>query len=219
MLNIVERFITISGEAPIIGHPVYIYRFSECNLDCSYCDTQYKNEVNLTVSKDEIVDDIRAVKEEYPQIKVLFTGGEPLLGERREQISYIVNLLSGIEFYIETNGTIEIIDNDRENCHFVCDYKSPSANEKDMFFQNNLKTLIGEKDCIKFVVNGDDLDWLSEKIKYVNKVNSSLPIFVSPVHSKLEFEKLAEFILERKLPVNISIQLHKIIWPNIERGK
>ncbi|MCF7792337.1 MAG: radical SAM protein [Victivallales bacterium] len=217
-MEIVERFITISGEAPIIGHPVYIYRFSNCNLDCNYCDTIYKNEINIREAEGEIIEDIKKVTNENPHIKVLFTGGEPLLGCRQEQIYYIIKSLPQTEFFIETNGTITIERNDLSNCHFICDCKSPSAGVMENFSKSNLTLLNGEKDCIKFVVNAEDLEWLTKKIKDVRETNRNLPLYVSAVHGELELKELAQFIIKNKLPVNMSIQLHKMIWHDTERG-
>ena len=215
MLNIVERFISISGEAPIIGQPVYFYRFSGCNLNCRYCDTNYKEEVNLELTEDEIIEDIRGEIKNYPILKVIFTGGEPLLGGRQDKLFYIIEKLPEIEFYIETNGAVEIIKSGLSNCHFVCDYKGPVSGECGSFKEINLEKMDPERDCLKFVIAEDDLEWFADK---VGEVSRKLPIYASPVYGKLNLDVLTKFILDRKLPVNISIQLHKIIWPNVDRG-
>ena len=218
MLEIVERFISISGEAPIIGKPTYFYRFTGCNLNCSYCDTLYKNEVNLKLSVDEIVDDIKSKVQEYPVLKVLFTGGEPLLSDRQDQLIMIMSKLPKIEFYIETNGSVEIMSNNLNNCHYVCDYKAPVSGEVNSFNEENLKKLNGKNDCLKFVIAQDDLNWFKEKVLEIGRINNSLSVYVSPVYGKLKLDVLAEFVLKNKLPVNLSIQLHKIIWEKVDRG-
>jgi 7-carboxy-7-deazaguanine synthase len=218
MLNIVERFISISGEAPIIGQPAYFYRFSGCNLCCDYCDTDYKDENNLELSEDAIIEDIQEKIKNYPILKVIFTGGEPLLGNRQDKLFYIMEKLPDIDFYIETNGAVEIHENRLPNCHFVCDYKGPASGECGSFKENNLCKLNSAKDCLKFVLSKGDLKWFSEKVSDIYLKNKQLPIYASAVHGKLELDFLTEFILDEKLPVNISVQLHKIIWPNTDRG-
>src|SRR4030042_2813519 len=108
MLNIIEKYITISGEAPIIGYPVYLIRFSSCNLNCSYCDTKYKDEINFSFTEDELIDDINNAIKVNPFLNVLLTGGEPLLDEREDKILNIIKKFKKINFYIETNGSIKI---------------------------------------------------------------------------------------------------------------
>jgi 7-carboxy-7-deazaguanine synthase len=218
MLEVVERFVSISGEAPIIGHPTYFYRFSKCNLNCRYCDTEYKDEVNFKLTENEVIYDIKETVTNYSSLKVLFTGGEPLLGDRQDKLLYIIRELPEVEFYIETNGAIEIKPNNLSNCHFVCDYKSPASGEADSFKNDNLKILNGKRDCLKFVLANDDLEWFLDKVHEINRINSDLPIYASPVYNDLKLETLTTFILDNKLPVNISIQLHKIVWPDIDRG-
>jgi 7-carboxy-7-deazaguanine synthase len=218
MLNIVEKFISISGEAPIMGHPVYLIRFSNCNLKCIYSDTLYKNEINVSLSKDEMINDILLTLRNYPGLKVLFTGGEPLLGERKDIIMSIIQKLKDVDFYIETNGSIKLESNDLANCHYVVDWKSPSSGENESFCIDNLDKLNYKNDCIKFVVSRDDLEWVKESVKFINKTNPFLNLFISGQSGKINLEELADFILKNRLPLKISIQLHKYIWPKIERG-
>ena len=218
MLNIVEKFITISGEAPIIGQPVYLIRFSNCNLNCNYCDTPYKNEVNYAFSKKEMINDILLAVQGYPDIKVLFTGGEPLLSERNDILMSIIEELKDIDFYIETNGSILLDNYELANCFYVVDWKSPSSGENISFCKDNLMQLRSNNDCIKFVVSRNDLEWVKDSIKTINKINPSLNLFISAQSGKINLEELADFILKNRLPLNISIQLHKYIWPKIERG-
>ena len=43
-------------------------------------------------------------------------------------------------------------------------------------------------------------------------------VLFSPVLSRLSPADLAAWILTDRLPVRIQVQLHKIIWPDMERG-
>jgi 7-carboxy-7-deazaguanine synthase len=49
--------------------------------------------------------------------------------------------------------------------------------------------------------------------------STSRAIHFSPVPGRLEPAELAEWILADRLPVRLQLQLHKIIWPEITRGK
>ena len=77
-----EKFFTLSGEAPNMGMPIFLIRFSGCNLNCSYCDTTYHKEINENLSHEELHRLVVEATTEYSGVSVLFTGGEPLLGER-----------------------------------------------------------------------------------------------------------------------------------------
>ncbi|HOV15485.1 MAG TPA: 4Fe-4S cluster-binding domain-containing protein [Spirochaetota bacterium] len=218
MFEIVERFLTISGEAPIIGEPIYLIRFSHCNLSCSYCDTNYKDEVNETVSTKELHDIIVQNVNNFSDLKVLFTGGEPLFNDRQSEILKLIDSLKFVNFYIETNGTIGIENFNLPNCHFVVDWKAPSSMSDRAFCTDNLKKLRIDKDCIKFVINDSDFDWLKDVIKIIEKVNPFLPMYVSPQSSRVELSEIANFIIKNRLPLKMSLQLHKLIWPKKERG-
>ena len=164
MFQLVEKIITLGGEAPLIGMPIYLIRFTGCNLECSYCDTNYKNEINDQFTFKELVDDI------FNKAKVLFTGGEPLLNDRQDELINVISELENIDFYIETNGSIKINNFNLTNCYYVIDWKSPSSGNEDSFFIENLHKLRLEKDCIKFVINNYDFNWLKETIKIIRDV-------------------------------------------------
>ena len=108
MIEIVEKYFTLGGEAPLIGIPVYIIRFTGCNLECNYCDTDYKDEVNFKLNQSDLIDEIKKAHEAYPNAKILFTGGEPLLNSRKKLLYEVMKILKKINFYIETNGTINL---------------------------------------------------------------------------------------------------------------
>jgi 7-carboxy-7-deazaguanine synthase len=215
--TIVEKCITLGGEAPIAGMPIYLVRFSGCNLACTYCDTPELNEVNASLSEDELYEDIAHTIARYPYLKVLFTGGEPLFRGRQAALISIMLRLPTISFYIETNGSISIENTSLPHCHYVCDIKTPSSGYKDSFLTGNLGKLRAENDCIKFVVDSHDLQWVKKKITDIQKINPLIPIYISPVWGKIEPPSLASFILENRLQASLSLQFHKIIWGDTGR--
>lgn len=217
MLQIVEKLLTISGEAPIIGKPVYLIRFSYCNLNCRYCDTPNKEEINFIETEASLIDEIKKIKENYPYISILLTGGEPLLDERKNSIFNIIEKLKDLSFYIETNGSIKIDRFDLYNSHFIIDWKAPSS-RNEIFVIDNLKKLRKDNDCIKFVVGREDLNWLEDKVLFINKEFPEVQLYVSPQYKKIKLKELANFILEKKLPLNLSFQFHKIIWKKRKEG-
>ena len=209
-LDIVEKFITISGEAPTMGKPIYLIRFTHCNLNCSYCDTPQKNSINKTMSKMELINDIRDNVKSYKGLNILFTGGEPLLNERQLEIINIAEKLKDIIFYVETNGTIEIKNFSLPNLRYVVDWKAPSSNASIDFYLDNLKFMRRDKDIIKCVIDSSDFDWLKDIIKLKESINPNIELYLSPQANKIELKDIASFILTNRLNINISIQLHKL---------
>jgi 7-carboxy-7-deazaguanine synthase len=218
MLSLIEKYITLSGEAPVPGRPVYLIRLSGCNLRCDFCDTPYREERNLSLSAADLIGDITARTERYPQLDMLITGGEPLRNEHKEQLVEIITAMPGLRFYIETNGTLALPDKELPNCRYVVDWKAPSAGTKLPFLRENLQRLHPDRDCIKIVLCPEDLRWAKQTIGAVRQVQPRLPVYLSPVWGRLSPADLAAFILENRLDAFLSVQLHKYIWPEKQRG-
>ena len=83
---------------------------------------------------------------------------------------------------------------------------------------DNIKYLTSH-DEVKFVVGSrEDYDWIKEQMELFGLNSKVRTILVSAVHGKLMLRELAEWILADKLNVKLQTQLHKLIWPDIERG-
>jgi 7-carboxy-7-deazaguanine synthase len=212
--GIVEKFFTLSGEAPRAGRPMYLIRFAGCNLDCRYCDTPYRDEAGLHLDQDALRADIRAAIAAYPAAFVLFTGGEPLLGERQTGLPAIARALPDILFYVETNGSVPLPEGAPSNLRFVADWKSESSGHGDSFVLDNLARLRPGLDCIKFVVNRDDLAELAGRVAVARRECPGVELFASPQWGDIDLGDLAAFIVDRRLDLGLSLQLHKIIWGN-----
>lgn len=212
MLEIVERFITLSGEAPNPGAPILLIRFTGCNMACTYCDTLYKDEVNETVSVKELEAIIMQETTRYSGLSVLFTGGEPLWKERTEALLTIARALPMIHFYVETNGSCRIPDTELPTIHFVTDIKTPSSGCCGSFIEENLARLKPERDCVKFVTAHDDTSWVAERVRAIHAKYPLLPLYISPQWDSMTPAECAAFIVDNKLPASLSLQLHKVIW-------
>lgn len=97
MSTVNEIFYSLQGEGRHAGMPAIFVRFSGCNLNCWFCDTDHSAGVPLTVS--EIVERISA----FPARRVILTGGEPTLQVDDALVAAIH--AAGKEVAIETNGT------------------------------------------------------------------------------------------------------------------
>ena len=99
MYKINEIFYSLQGEGFHTGTPAVFVRFSGCNLNCAFCDTQHQ--VGKMMSLQEIVEEIN----KYPNAPLLvLTGGEPSLFI---DDTFVVELKQKTlkTIAIETNGT------------------------------------------------------------------------------------------------------------------
>ena len=46
--KVVEKFVSINGEGRRAGQLAIFIRFAGCNLNCSYCDTLWANEKDVS---------------------------------------------------------------------------------------------------------------------------------------------------------------------------
>jgi len=95
-----EYFISIQGEAFWVGRRALFVRYTDCNLNCSFCDTPQKAIQNHLLT----TNDIRKTVEENRIRHLVLTGGEPFL--RRENIEDIISSFPSLTIEIETNGLL-----------------------------------------------------------------------------------------------------------------
>ena len=76
----------------------------------------------------------------------------------------------------------------------------------------------GSHDEVKFVLSSEkDFIW-AKKIVQKHKLDKAVTVLFSPVEGSFEPQKLAELILQYNLPVRLQLQLHRILWPEHDRG-
>ena len=132
MKKINEIFYSIQGEGFFTGTPAVFVRFSGCNLDCDFCDTQHQQ--GEMMSKEEIF----AKVAQYPSKHLVFTGGEPGLFIDFDFVQFFKN--AGYFVQIETNGTCPLPEN--------IDWVTCSPKEK---------LLLRKADELKVVYTGQNL--------------------------------------------------------------
>ena len=122
MLNIIEIFSSIQGEGKYVGYRQIFIRLAECNLNCAYCDTNFKRadfckvenfagsmffeKIKNPIGAAQVAEIIQRFNLEVPTHSVSFTGGEPLLHWKfiHEVAEKIKN--TGLKIFLETNGTL-----------------------------------------------------------------------------------------------------------------
>ncbi|RJP79664.1 MAG: radical SAM protein [Desulfobacteraceae bacterium] len=211
-LKVNEIFFSIQGESLYSGIPCIFIRLSGCNLRCAYCDTAYAWDDGVHMTIREIIDKAGCFHCRLVEI----TGGEPLV--QNETPALIHSLIeSGYTVLLETNGSLDIrkVPSD---CIKIMDVKCPSSNEADKNFLENIRYL-GTKDQVKFVISGlEDYHFACNIVKN-HCMNVPEGNILFSVNTKLlPPHELAAWILKDGLNVRLHLQLHKIIWPQIERG-
>lgn len=207
-----EIFNSIQGESTFAGRPCTFIRLTGCNLRCRYCDTEYAFSEGESIPLDEILKKTAA----FGCSLVEITGGEPLTQKATPEL--VQRLLgSGYTVLTETNGSLNIDLLDSTSVRIV-DMKSPSSGESDKNDYKNIERLT-PKDQLKFIIS--DKDDYKFAVEILNRYQPEIPggnILFSPCADILDPAQLSEWILQDHLDVRLNLQLHRIIWPDIERG-
>jgi organic radical activating enzyme len=93
---------TLQGEGAHAGRPCVFLRFAACNLDCSWCDTDFAAEGAVRHDATEIVARLREL-DVHASRMVVVTGGEPTLQWDAELSDAI--RAAGFRVHMESNGT------------------------------------------------------------------------------------------------------------------
>ena len=210
-MKVSEIFTSIQGESSFCGLPCTFIRLSGCNLRCSYCDTSYALEGGEDLDLDQIMGEVKGAGIFLTEL----TGGEPLLQEESLTLSALL-LQEGYSVLLETNGSIPLAAVDGRVVK-IMDLKCPSSGMSDQMDFSNIAYLT-ERDEVKFVISDrTDFDWAREVISSYGLVEKC-KVLISPRLSKLKARTAASWIIDEKLPVRLQLQLHKIIWPERDRG-
>ena len=76
--RVAEQFVSINGEGTRAGELAVFVRLCGCNLQCSYCDTQWANQPDVSYQLQTTEEIVQAILETGVR-NVTLTGGEPLL--------------------------------------------------------------------------------------------------------------------------------------------
>jgi 7-carboxy-7-deazaguanine synthase len=205
-LRITEIFLSLQGETRTVGRPTTFVRLTGCPLRCQYCDTAYAFSGGTLLS----LDDVCARVSEHGARYVTVTGGEPLA--QPGCLRLLARLCdSGYEVSLETSGAIDIRTVDPRVVRVV-DVKTPGSGEVERNLWSNLDDLRSH-DQVKFVVcDRRDYEWSKRVVAEHDLVARISDVLFSPSHTELPPRRLAEWILEDRLPVRMQVQLHKVLW-------
>ena len=211
MLTVNEVFFSIQGEGTRAGQPCVFVRLTGCPLRCAWCDTAYAFHEGTKRSEDDVVQEIGR----YPCRLVLLTGGEPL--SQPASFPFVTRLADeGWQVLVETSGHVPLDALD-ERAVAIMDVKAPGSGETHRMHWANLERLRG-RDEAKFVIaDRRDYEWARELLRE-RRLAERCTVLFSPVHGVLDPGVVARWVLEDGLDVRLQVQLHKYLWPGVERG-
>ena len=173
--RIKEIFFTQQGEGKNTGKDFIFVRFSGCNLwsgqekhrasaICKFCDTDFYGTDGINGGKYQAKELIEKIKSLWisadSQIRVVLTGGEPLLQVDKGLISALKK--ENIYIALETNGTLEAPD----GIDWIC--MSPKANtEIKLRKGSEVKIVYPQKN-----LNPDNFNVLDFKNFYIQPMDS-----------------------------------------------
>ena len=210
-LRITEIFHSIQGESTWAGVPCTFVRLTGCPLRCTWCDTEYAFYEGEPWTLDALV--AEATRHGVPLVQI--TGGEPLAQAAVPELARRL-LEAGMTVLVETSGSFDISVLP-DGAHRIMDLKCPGSGEVARNDYDNIERL-RDGDEVKFVIaDRTDYEWARDTVARHNLVGR-VPVLFSPVWETMPPPDLAAWILEDGLDVRLQLQLHKILWPDIERG-
>ncbi len=215
-VKIKEVFESIQGEGPYIGAKQLFIRFCNCNLKCSYCDTDFGSEIN----EGEFCPQTLAARIREFDLDLVhsisLTGGEPLL-----QSEFLKEFLplTGKKIYLETNATLadKLLEVKPLIDIIAADIKLPSATDEPnpiAFHEKFFENCRGVETFAKIVFNEGITDCeieacadLGRKFGILLVLQPMMPMnvtsdFAVDVHNRL---------LEKYPNVRLIAQMHKFL--------
>ncbi len=224
MLLVNEIYPAIMGESRHSGWPCVLVRLTGCHRRCVYCDTAHAFQGGRKLEVAEIMAEIAASG--HPVL--LVTGGEPLL--QPEVVGLMrAGLAAGLQVVLETSGTTGTrvpLDAVPAGVCRVVDVKTPGSGIAAQQVDWDGLGCLTPDDEIKLVITGaEDYAWARDLVTtgievdgHHHRLPANVPVTFSPGWGALPLRDLAGWILRDRLPVRFQVQLHKVVWPEAERG-
>lgn len=182
-----EIFYSVQAEGANAGRAAVFVRFSGCNLQCPFCDTDHYPYTLMTAEEINAEIDRLATSK---SVLVVFTGGEPLM-----QLNNNEELAKGYCRAIESNGTLPV-----PSWWSINDWLTISPKTK-----LTMEQLSAAKE-VKILYTLLPYEYIKE---IEGKVNARL--FVQPIEKdgKFDIEPVVKFV-QQNPAWSISIQWHKL---------
>lgn len=237
--NVTEIFSSVQGEGKYIGCRQIFVRLADCNLNCAWCDTDFRRadfcrietaagsatfrDVKNPLDAAQVAEVIKNFSDDIPTQAVSFTGGEPLL--HWDFVRDAAEAVGGcVKIFLETNGTLPA---EFEKISGVVDIvsmdiKLPGVVGKNLFsLHEKFLRAAQDKDlCVKIVVTGETPreEFLSA-VEVIAGVDAKILLIIQPVTpvngvSAISAEKILSLqaaALRHLKNVRVIPQTHKFI--------
>ena len=208
-LRLTEIFHSLQGEAARSGLPTVFIRLTGCPLRCTWCDTTY----SFTGGSAWEIADILAEVARHPTRHVCVTGGEPLA---QKECPALLQALcdAGYDVCLETSGALDISTIDPRVAR-IMDLKAPASGECERNLWSNLRHLKAGDEIKIIIADRADYDWACQQLTQ-HRLADLCPVLLSPAQGSQDARQLAEWILQDGLPVRLKLQLHRLLWGNMQ---
>lgn len=208
-LRLTEIFHSLQGEAARSGLPTVFIRLTGCPLRCTWCDTTY----SFTGGSAWEIADILAEVARHPTRHICVTGGEPLA---QKECPALLQALcdAGYDVCLETSGALDISTIDPRVAR-IMDLKAPASGECERNLWSNLRHLKAGDEIKIIIADRADYDWACQQLTQ-HRLADLCTVLLSPAQGSQDARQLAEWILQDGLPVRLQLQLHKLLWGNMQ---
>lgn len=221
--KVVEIFKSVQGEGKYAGLPQIFLRLSFCNMQCTYCDTDFN--AGTWMTQEEVLAGVENLLNQHSDVQSLsITGGEPLA--QGEFLKGVLPRLKerDLRLLLETNGTlpsalsavlpwIDIV---------AMDIKLPSVSQTPVFWPQHEEFLAvarGKDVYVKVVLSAQarDEDFL-RAVDTVAVADTSLCFVLQPVTplgdslapSSAQMLRWTQAAKEKLSDVRVIPQMHKL---------
>ena len=204
-LHISEIFSSIQGEGYLAGRRQIFIRLAECNLDCSYCDTDHASTDTCRIETGPgsmeftclpqplalhvVLQTVEGWCEKLPGAhhSVSLTGGEPLL-HADTLVSWLPALRRVLPIHLETNGTMHLaLEQVIGPLDYISmDMKLPSTSGCTEHLwdlhQEFLRVAHSRNASVKVVIGNETvLDEIEQVCNIISAVDRLTPLFLQPL--------------------------------------
>ncbi len=210
-VGVTELYASIQGESTHMGRPCTFIRLAGCPLRCRWCDTEYSFDAGTRMAIPAVVEAVRALG--LPLVEV--TGGEPLSQQGARPLMHAL-AEAGFEVLLETSGAVDMTQID-PRVTVIADLKCPGSGEHGRNLWAQLAALRPQDELKIVVADESDFTWALGRLQH-ELVGITAKVLWSAVHDELPAARLAALLLDYRAPGRMQIQLHKVLWPDTDRG-
>ncbi len=225
-----EIFASIQGEGLYIGLYQLFIRFEGCNLTCSYCDTDNSSKKYFVINNkkyinpitvNDLIDIILSEFDLSLYHSISFTGGEPSLQSNfiKKAVDDIKKLNKGIQFFLETNGSIP------ENLMALDEYMNVMSIDLKMHDKESVSTLPSLLDAVDKLEHSfyylklpfDAYNYKEEDLDYLIKLLTSKRVkqlIIQPLDNKVDEDIIKSLFTKfstTSIVIRVIAQTHKFL--------